>query len=285
MPFSISWLNRASTLNNNGFPVTVNSDGTGTVNYANVLATSRKLAVSLANTSTDTTFNGTADVTNIKVSGTLPVANGGTGQTSLSNVTVGAATKATQDSDGNAINATYFKSSGNVTLVSGTATKIGTQNGTDVKLTLPTITDTKVTATAKTDNVNYKILATASASPTSGNATEAVYDADITLNPSTNTIAANISGNAATATTATTATNASKVIQKLDDNTATGDYYVLHSGTTSLTTSGNNSDVYGRTGVSIQPSTGRMSAVSYRIDSMCTIQFNSTTNALDFVFA
>ena len=58
-------------------------------------------------------------------------------------------------------------------------------------------TDTKVIATAKTDNVNYKILATASASPTSGNATEAVYDTDITLNPSTNTIAANISGKAA----------------------------------------------------------------------------------------
>ena len=64
-------------------------------------------------------------------------------------------------------------------------------------------TDTKVKATAKTDNVNYKILATASASPTSENATEAVYDADITLNPSTNTISANVSGNAATATTAT----------------------------------------------------------------------------------
>lgn len=61
-------------------------------------------------------------------------------------------------------------------------------------------TDTKVKATAKTDDVNYKILATASASPTSGNATEAVYDADITLNPSTNTIAANVSGNAATST-------------------------------------------------------------------------------------
>ena len=62
--------------------------------------------------------------------------------------------------------------------------------------------DTKVKATAKTDNVNYKILATASASPTSGNATEAVYDTDITLNPSTNTIAANISGDAATASAA-----------------------------------------------------------------------------------
>ncbi len=55
-------------------------------------------------------------------------------------------------------------------------------------------TDTKVKATAKTDNVNYKILATASASPTSGNATEAVYDTDITLNPSTNTINANVTG-------------------------------------------------------------------------------------------
>ena len=65
-------------------------------------------------------------------------------------------------------------------------------------------TDTKVKATAKiNDNVNYKILATASASPTSGAATEAVYDTDITLNPSTNTITANVSGNAATATTAT----------------------------------------------------------------------------------
>ena len=86
------------------------------------------------------------------------------------------------------------------------------------------------------------------------------------------------------AATATTATNANKVLQKLDDNTATGDYYVLHSGTTSLTTSGNNSDVYGRTGVSIQPSTGRMSAVSYRINSMCTMQYNSTTQSVDFVF-
>jgi len=47
------------------------------------LATSRKLAVSLSNTSTDTSFNGTADVTNIKVSGTLGVANGGTGKSSV----------------------------------------------------------------------------------------------------------------------------------------------------------------------------------------------------------
>ena len=47
--------------------------------------------------------------------------------------------RADADGDGNNIKATYFKSSGNVTLVSGSATTIGTQNGTDVKLTLPTI--------------------------------------------------------------------------------------------------------------------------------------------------
>ena len=50
------------------------------------------------------------------------------------------ATKATQDSDGNAINATYFKANtGTTTLQSGTAVKVGTQNGADVKLQLPTI--------------------------------------------------------------------------------------------------------------------------------------------------
>ncbi|MBR2305950.1 MAG: hypothetical protein IKA48_01960 [Fibrobacter sp.] len=75
-------------------------------------------------------------------SGHVVVTDGTSGDVkgvAASTLTVGAANKATQDSDGNAINATYFKSSGNVTLVSGTATKIGTQNGTDVKLTLPTI--------------------------------------------------------------------------------------------------------------------------------------------------
>lgn len=164
------------------------------------LSTARKLAVSLSNTGTDSSFDGSADVTNIKTTGTLGVANGGTGATTANaaannllsalpdwtaNPTDGVklirrdtaggalfgqvtfltvwnyikdkissvlgltsssyggnaatATKATQDSDGNAINATYFKSSGNTTLVSGSATKIGTQNGADVKLTLPTI--------------------------------------------------------------------------------------------------------------------------------------------------
>lgn len=45
------------------------------------LSTARKLAVSLSNTSTDTSFDGSADVTNIKTTGTLGVGNGGTGKT------------------------------------------------------------------------------------------------------------------------------------------------------------------------------------------------------------
>lgn len=137
------------------------------------LSSARKLAVNLANTSTDSTFDGSADQTGIKVSGKLSIANGGTNATTAADArtnlgaqaslpTTGTAsdtyainisgssgsctgnaataTKATQDSDGNAINATYFKSNtGTTTLQSGTAVKVGTQNGADVKLQLPTI--------------------------------------------------------------------------------------------------------------------------------------------------
>lgn len=96
-------------------------------------------------------------------------------------------------------------------------------------------TDTKVKATAKTDNANYKILATASASPTSGNATEAVYDADITLNPSTNTIAANISGDAATASAAK---SGSALETAINGKAASG-----HTHTTTIATSSGTSEL------------------------------------------
>ena len=90
-----------------------------------------------------------------------------------------------------------------VTLAHGGKYKL-TAGGTSVIFTMPTDnnTDTKVKATASTSNSEFKILATSSASPTSGNATEAVYGASVTLNPSTNTITANISGNASSASAA-----------------------------------------------------------------------------------
>ena len=65
-------------------------------------------------------------------------------------------------------------------------------------------TDTKVTQTAKSDNVNYPLLGAYQASPTSGTAAGTVYDTGMHMNPSTNTITAttfagNLSGNATTA--------------------------------------------------------------------------------------
>lgn len=48
---------------------------------ATKLQTGRTLKVNLARTSASTAFNGTANITNIGVSGTLPIANGGTGAT------------------------------------------------------------------------------------------------------------------------------------------------------------------------------------------------------------
>lgn len=56
--------------------------------------------------------------------------------------------------------------------------------------------DIKVKQTAKSDNVEYKLLMGANASPTSGTPYEAVYDTNITVNPSSDTItASNFAGN------------------------------------------------------------------------------------------
>lgn len=51
-------------------------------------------------------------------------------------------------------------------------------------------TDTKVKATSSSTDAEYKLLATASASPTSGSATESIYNTAVTINPSKKTIAA-----------------------------------------------------------------------------------------------
>lgn len=64
------------------------SGNAATATSAGKLTTGRELAVGLSNTSTTTTFDGSANVTNIKVSGQLQVANGGTG----SNTAAGART-------------------------------------------------------------------------------------------------------------------------------------------------------------------------------------------------
>ena len=64
--------------------------------------------------------------------------------------------------------------------------------------------DTKVTQTATTSNASYPLLL-APNGQTATKTTTSYFDSGVTLNPSTNTITANISGNAATATKLDTA--------------------------------------------------------------------------------
>jgi hypothetical protein len=103
-------------------------------------------------------------------------------------------------------------------------------------------TDDKV-AQMKADSSDtaYPLLMAGTADP-SGQATVARYDSGVTLDPSTNTIAANISGNAATATTATTATTANTASTlsasaitsgDLDDYMSGGKRYFCNAGNSS----------------------------------------------------
>ena len=77
----------------------------------------------------------------------------------------------------------------------GHITEVGTTT-----VTLPTNpnTDTKVTQTVTTNNVTYPILL-APNGQTDTTTTTTYFDSGVTLNPSTNTITANITGNANTA--------------------------------------------------------------------------------------
>ena len=72
---------------NNGTPTAITgaiaNDTTGNATTATTLATGRTLKVNLASTSASTAFNGAANITDIGVSGILPIAQGGTGHTSF----------------------------------------------------------------------------------------------------------------------------------------------------------------------------------------------------------
>lgn len=87
-------------------------------------------------------------------------------------------------------------------------------------------TDTKVTQTAKSDNVNYPLLGAYAASPTSGTASSVVYDTGMHMNPSTNTITAttfagNLSGNATTASSCSGNAATATVAASCSGNAAT----------------------------------------------------------------
>lgn len=98
----------------------------------------------------------------------------------------------------------------------GHVTKVNTKT-----ITLPADnnTDTKVTQTATSSNASYPLLL-APSGQTSTTTTTSYFDSGVTLNPSTNTIAANVSGNAATATKATSDGSGNNIINTYATKTA-----------------------------------------------------------------
>ena len=122
-------MSTSGTIYSNGSPVLVGdqsaifeSDGV-TVKKASKIAIPRALPVNLALPSGNAKkFDGSAD-TPLGVTGILSVANGGTGQSNLDNVTVGNAKKAAQDANGNNIPNTY------ATKAEATRTATYTQQG------------------------------------------------------------------------------------------------------------------------------------------------------------
>ena len=108
---SDNYNNYAPTKTGSGASGTWGINITGNSGTATKLSTARAITTNLASTSS-AYFDGSANVTP-GVTGILPVANGGTGASSLSSITVGKATtadsaaKATSDSSGNNIANTY----------------------------------------------------------------------------------------------------------------------------------------------------------------------------------
>ena len=92
------------------------------------------------------------------------------------------------------------------TLAWGTTSTIGTVAGTNLQVKMPANpnTDTKVTQTVTTSDARYPLLLGPSGQTTT-TTTTSYFDSGVTLNPRTNTIGANVSGNAATATKLATA--------------------------------------------------------------------------------
>ena len=88
----------------------------GNASTATTLQTGRNIQTNLASTAA-AAFNGSANITP-GVTGTLGVANGGTGQTTIANI------KAGKDADGNTISSTYVKVSALETMVNGVITKL-----------------------------------------------------------------------------------------------------------------------------------------------------------------
>ena len=114
-----------------------------------------------------------------------------------------------------------------------------------------------------------------------GNTTTPVYvTADGAVTALSYTIAKSVPSNAVF-------TDTNNAVKQSESTTADWRKLLLHykndaASTTAVTDSTN--QVYAAVGISAQPSTGTIRAAAYNVLDKVTLQFNTTTNALDFVF-
>lgn len=214
-------------------PLSTSNGGTGNTSgkaaSATKLATGRTLKVNLGSTSASTAFDGTANISNIGVSGTLAVGNGGTGQTSLANVSVGSATTATKLGS-----ATVGGTAKPIYLSSGTATALSsTVGGTKkpVYLNGGTITAISETVGSATQPIYLN----------NGTATACTYTLGATVNAGTADKLAYYSGAKAVSAYTSTAGAANKICY-LNAGVPTDGITISYGST--LPSSGNTGDVF-----------------------------------------
>lgn len=182
---------------------------------------------------------------------------------------------------------------------------------TTVDITLPT--DTKVTQTATSTNAAFPLLLAPNGQTTTSTTTT-YFDSGVTLNPSTNTIAANISGSAGSVAWGNVTSKPNyydaKAIKTITRSGTTFTYTCLDGTTGTFTQQDNNTDtkntagstnsdaklyLIGATSQAANPQTysdsdvyttnGTLTATKFSVSSKVTIEYNSTDECLEFVFA
>ncbi|MCD8294661.1 MAG: hypothetical protein LUE27_05435 [Clostridia bacterium] len=165
-------------------------NSTGLAASATILATARTIQTNLASTSA-ASFNGSANVTP-GVTGILPAANGGTGASSLADVTVGTASEAAHAASADTATTATTATSATSATTATTATKLGSStvgSGTQpVYLSSGTATASTSTVGSATKLMYLSSGVLTASSSTVGSGVKPIYLSSGTITASTSTV-------------------------------------------------------------------------------------------------
>jgi hypothetical protein len=182
------------------------------------------------------------------ISGTLPIANGGTGLTTTPAngvIDIGNGTGFTRTTLTAGANVSITNGSGSITIAatsSGTVSSIASGNGMDFATITSTGTvtmGTPSTLSAATTNSLTPTSHTHAITTASANTASTIVARDASGNFSAGTITASLSGNATSATTATTATTATNATNVALTTSATSSAFKVPFANTTVSTTGN----------------------------------------------